>query len=217
MRSRRSSRDSSTAPEDGDDSEQQQLPTGLTDECRFATAQQFRKTTDGSVKKSPPLSPDQALWSPPVTGDNGLVSQGSKTSATATVTAPTRPSESPLSKMQMEDTRNSRRARMRSNWACSIKSLAVTLLSAFVLYSIVQSYRERQCDAKGCRMSHMSPVYLKAKDFDTEHTRFASKYNLYLYREHGVDEDYPVCSVLPEPHDHIDLGANNCAKMMCWA
>jgi hypothetical protein len=66
-------------------------------------------------------------------------------------------------------------------------------------------------------MSHMSPVYLKAKDFDTEHTRFASKYNLYLYREHGVDEDYPVCSVYPEPHDRIDLGTDNRAKMMRWA
>ena len=69
----------------------------------------------------------------------------------------------------------------------------VTLLSAFALWSIFVSFRDRQCDAKGCRMSRMSPIYLKAKDFDTEHTRFASKYNLYLYRENGVDEDYPVC------------------------
>ena len=35
----------------------------------------------------------------------------------------------------------------------------------------------------------MRPAYAKFSDFDTEHTRFASKYSLYLYREGGVDED----------------------------
>lgn len=33
----------------------------------------------------------------------------------------------------------------------------------------------------------MSPTFLRMVGFDTEHTRFASKYNLYLYREEGVD------------------------------
>lgn len=43
----------------------------------------------------------------------------------------------------------------------------------------------------------MLPTYIKLGGFDTEHTRFASKYNLYLYRERGVDdyseEDIGVC------------------------
>lgn len=34
----------------------------------------------------------------------------------------------------------------------------------------------------------MSPTYIKLSGFDTEHTRFATKYSLYLYREEGVDE-----------------------------
>ena len=36
------------------------------------------------------------------------------------------------------------------------------------------------------------PIYIKFSDFDTEHTRFASKYSLYLYREGGFDEDPEV-------------------------
>lgn len=39
------------------------------------------------------------------------------------------------------------------------------------------------------------PIYIKFSDFDTEHTRFASKYNLYLYREGGFDEDPKVKGV----------------------
>ena len=149
-------------------------------------------------KGSPaPISLDNGsgAWSPAGTGeeeDEAADIPVGPLSTTTTSTTETRSQGSPLNKEQMEDTRNYRRSRLRSNWACSLGTLAVTLLSAFVLWSIVQSYRERQCDAKGCHMSRMSPVYLKAKDFDTEHTRFASKYNLYLYREHGVDEDYPV-------------------------
>ncbi len=41
-------------------------------------------------------------------------------------------------------------------------------------------------------MSMMRPAFAKFSDFDTEHTRFASKYSLYLYREGGIDEDTMV-------------------------
>lgn len=41
-------------------------------------------------------------------------------------------------------------------------------------------------------MSYMRPYFAKYDDFDTEHTRFATKYSLYLYREGGVDEDIRV-------------------------
>jgi hypothetical protein len=34
----------------------------------------------------------------------------------------------------------------------------------------------------------MRPTYIKLVEFDSEHTRFASKYSLYLYRERGIDE-----------------------------
>lgn len=41
-------------------------------------------------------------------------------------------------------------------------------------------------------MSYMRAAFAKFDDFDTEHTRFATKYSLYLYREGGIDEDTRV-------------------------
>ncbi|KAM0325550.1 hypothetical protein ACHAQA_007537 [Verticillium albo-atrum] len=35
----------------------------------------------------------------------------------------------------------------------------------------------------------MRPSYVRLREFDTEHTRFASKYSLYLYREQGIDTE----------------------------
>jgi len=45
-------------------------------------------------------------------------------------------------------------------------------------------------------MSYMRPSFAKLKDFDTEHTRFASKYSVYLYREEMVDEDTKVYGLM---------------------
>lgn len=85
-----------------------------------------------------------------------------------------------------------RRPRMRSPWACSLSSLLMALLGAVLVLVTVQSFVSRQVDVKGCRMSYMRPGFAKFNDFDTEHTRFASKYSLYLYREGGIDEDTRV-------------------------
>lgn len=84
------------------------------------------------------------------------------------------------------------RARWRSPWSCSPLTLVSTAVSFLVLFIIVQSFLTRQLDPKGCSMSWMRAAYVKYSDFDTEHTRFASKYSLYLYREGGIDEDTRV-------------------------
>ncbi|KAF4982918.1 hypothetical protein FZEAL_1546 [Fusarium zealandicum] len=71
-------------------------------------------------------------------------------------------------------------------------SLVVLLTSALglaLLFGILRSLVTRQLDPKGCRMSYMRPSYVRYTDFDTEHTRFATKYSLYLYREQGVDQE----------------------------
>ncbi|KAG5929995.1 GPI inositol deacylase [Claviceps africana] len=47
-------------------------------------------------------------------------------------------------------------------------------------------------EAKGCRMSYMRPSYVHFTEFDTEHTRFATKYTLYLYREQGIDDEHKL-------------------------
>lgn len=94
---------------------------------------------------------------------------------------------------KMSDSRqNARRPRLRSPWSCSPLTLVTTLLGMLSLASILHSFVSRQLDTKGCRMSYMRPSFAKLSDFDTEHTRFASKYSVYLYREGMVDEDTKV-------------------------
>ncbi|KAF2870558.1 GPI inositol-deacylase-like protein [Massariosphaeria phaeospora] len=88
-----------------------------------------------------------------------------------------------------------RRGRLRNPWACSLATLVTTLLGFGLLFLMVQSFTSRQLDIKGCEMSYMRPAFAKFDDFDTEHTRFASKYSLYLYREGGIDDDIRVKGV----------------------
>lgn len=59
---------------------------------------------------------------------------------------------------------------------------------AFML-TVWRSFTTRQLDPKGGSMSYMASAFVRFPDFDTEHTPFATKYNLYLYREMGLDED----------------------------
>ncbi|EMC96434.1 hypothetical protein BAUCODRAFT_33785 [Baudoinia panamericana UAMH 10762] len=87
------------------------------------------------------------------------------------------------------------RARLRAPWACSLLTLAASACSILLLVVIVRSFLMLQLDPKGCAMSYMMPAFARFEDFDTEHTRFASKYSLYLYREGGVDEDTRVKGV----------------------
>jgi len=174
MRSRRSSRDSKALiTEESEDSES--LPVDEHGEGQLATANKLQSLGGEKGKVDSPSA--KVIWNPPPDRE--------PLDATTPLT---------LSKEKMEDTRNFRRPRLRSAWLCPLSTLGVTFLSALVLWTTIQSFRERQCDIKGCRMPQMSPVYIREKDFDTEHTRFASKYNLYLYREHNVDIEYPVCS-----------------------
>ncbi|KAI5785093.1 GPI inositol-deacylase [Peziza echinospora] len=89
---------------------------------------------------------------------------------------------------KMEDPRGYRRPKARSVWRCSLSTLGMALLTAVVLGSVVYSFRTRQCDRKGCEMSHMRPGYAPLVNFDGEHTRFATKYKTSLYREWEFDQ-----------------------------
>ncbi len=83
--------------------------------------------------------------------------------------------------------RPARQSQSKSPWSCSLLTVVTTGLAFFFLLSVVQSFLNRQVDPQGCVMSTMSPTYIKMSGFDTEHSRFATKYSLYLYREEGVD------------------------------
>lgn len=176
MRSRRSSRDlrPSITTEDGEDSES--LPVEGSEEFQFSSTLNIQDQAEETNH-----SPTKPPWIPP--RDRSRDQDREPLDATPTPT-----------KENMEDTRNYKSPRLRSAWLCSLPMLTVTLLSAFVLWSTIASFRSRQCDTIGCNVPRMSPVYIREKDFDTEHTRFASKYSLYLYREHNVDINYPVSS-----------------------
>ncbi|OJD18427.1 GPI inositol-deacylase [Emergomyces pasteurianus Ep9510] len=94
---------------------------------------------------------------------------------------------SPTTDNSMEGQRL-RRSRVQIPWSCSLLTLSLTFLSALAFFGIVHSYMTRQIDPQGCKTPRMMPTYIKLIGFDTEHTRFASKYGLYLYRERSVDE-----------------------------
>lgn len=105
------------------------------------------------------------------------------------------PSKGAIATDKMPESRqNARRARFRSPWSCSLLTLVTTTVASLCLITILHSFVSRQLDTKGCRMSYMRPSFAKLSDFDTEHTRFASKYSVYLYREGMVDEDTKVRS-----------------------
>jgi GPI inositol-deacylase len=89
----------------------------------------------------------------------------------------------------MQEGINRRRARWRNPWAFSLLTFLTTVTAAVMLGIMAHSFLHRQIDTKGCRMCYMRPAFKKYSDFDTEHTRFASKYSLYLYREGVIDED----------------------------
>src|SRR6266540_2867335 len=54
---------------------------------------------------------------------------------------------------------------------------------------IIHSFFYHQRDPKGCNVPSMNPLYIKQYNFDSEQTRFAGKYGLYLYRDTKHDND----------------------------
>ncbi|KAI4286093.1 MAG: hypothetical protein L6R38_000210 [Xanthoria sp. 2 TBL-2021] len=96
---------------------------------------------------------------------------------------------------KMLDARARRNLRIRSPWSCSLLTLTATLSALLFMFYILHSFATRQLDSKGCDMYYTSSMFYHFADFDTEHTRFASKYSLHLYREIGYDEDSKVKGV----------------------
>ncbi|KAF2760597.1 GPI inositol-deacylase [Pseudovirgaria hyperparasitica] len=77
----------------------------------------------------------------------------------------------------------------RNPWSSSFWTIGATLAALALLATIGYSFTTWQLDPKGCAMCYMRPSFVKYTGFDTEHTPFASKYSLYLYREGVIDED----------------------------
>ena len=90
---------------------------------------------------------------------------------------------------RMGQARNWRHWSPKSPWACSLPTIATAILAITLLLSIIHAFVTRQLDPKGCDMCWSRPIYVKFNNFDTEHTRFASKYSLYMLKEGDVDVD----------------------------
>lgn len=121
-------------------------------------------------------------------GHNGLPS------ATHNMSSPALPSSSLTAQSKEESYAKTAPKSRRNAWSIPILVLIASTLGMSLLYAILQSLVSRQPDPKGCRMSYMRPSYVSFTEFDTEHTRFATKYSLYMYREQGVDQDTKVRS-----------------------
>lgn len=132
--------------------------------------------------------PSNTIWKPGEPRNGSLSKTGSLKSTVITV-----PPVELTNVDKMPAQFHGRRSRFRSPWSNSFLTLAITALAILSVGLIVHSFTTRQLDANGCRMSYMRPAFAKLEDFDTEHTRFASKYSVYLYREVLVDEDTKVC------------------------
>jgi glycosylphosphatidylinositol deacylase len=154
-------------------------------------------------------APNGSSWrhgarpSSPIT--NGIRTTGINESRTASSLAPFTRSQTSISKdgsttISGAERPSSTQRHNRSIWSISLASSLVAALGMVLLFTIAKALVAGQIDAKGCRMSYMRPSYLRFSDFDTEHTRFASKYSLYLYRESGVDDPNQVCHALDYKH-----------------
>jgi len=148
-----------------------------------------RKSTDKTARSRRPSNTNWKLSESP--SRNGQVEKNRLVEPPVI----TLPSKEAIAADKMPESRqNVLRSRLRSPWSCSLLTLLTTILATLCLVAIIHSFLSQQLDTKGCRMSYMRPSFAKLSDFDTEHTRFASKYSVYLYREGMVDEDTKVCN-----------------------
>ncbi|KAJ5099350.1 hypothetical protein N7532_006351 [Penicillium argentinense] len=143
--------------------------------ARHGTSFDLRRDNGSST----PRSRNSSLWrtpsSHPATGS-------SHDSKNMPLGSPRLPMEAPS-----PEGRRARQARQRSPWSISILTAVTTFAAVALLIAIMRSFTERQVGGSGCGVPMMSPTFIRMLEFDTEHTRFASKYNLFLYREEGVD------------------------------
>lgn len=81
----------------------------------------------------------------------------------------------------------------------------LVLVSFASLAVILDSFTNHQRDVSGCQEIYMRPTYIRQTGFDSEMTRFAGKYALYLYREKDVDLSDQVTRIPTLCISHINM------------
>ncbi|KAE8150195.1 PGAP1-domain-containing protein [Aspergillus avenaceus] len=157
--------------------------------ARTGTSFDLRRDATGA---STPRSRNSSMWRTPSSSSTSLVPDGKSSPAIMPLTSQRLPMET-----LPDSSHRFRPSRLRSPWPCSILTAITTLFASVFLFFILRSFSLRHTGGDGCGIPVMSPTFIRMVGFDTEHTRFASKYNLYLYREGGVDS-----------YNHENLGLN---------
>jgi hypothetical protein len=74
----------------------------------------------------------------------------------------------------------------------SYPMIIIGVLTIILVGMIMDSFFNRQKDFKGCHVSRMYPWFIKHDNFDSEQSKFAGKYGLYLYRDRVYDSNDQV-------------------------
>ncbi|KAE8330127.1 GPI inositol-deacylase [Aspergillus sergii] len=158
--------------------------------ARTGTSIDLRRDATGA---STPRSRNSSMWRTP---PSSSITSNPPDCKSSSVMMPLASQRLPI-EASPDHQRRYRPSRLRSPWPCSILTAFTTLVASIFLFFILRSFALRQTGGDGCGVPVMSPTFIRMVGFDTEHTRFASKYNLYLYREGGVD-----------PYSQENLGLN---------
>ena len=111
----------------------------------------------------------------------------------------------------------------RSSWhgkpTSNLGLLSILLLSLGFLATAFLSFTSKDpAQASQCEMAWMSPSYLRLNNFNETHSRLASKYSLWFYREQGYDlsnkvrPDY-VPTILRAFRCDLDI---DCCNTIAW-
>ena len=174
---------------------------GEPNKARRSSLHPLDDTSFTSAKHDVRASPDAvdrrkldkiAAWNQSTSDDESKQRTGRKAAA---ATPKSLPSPTAANAFKMTEFTSWRLSRARGPWSCSLLTLIITAFAAITVFAITQAFLSRQLDPKGCDIPWTRPTYIEFKDFDTEHTRFATKYHLYMLRDGSYDEDTRVKGV----------------------
>ena len=165
----------SSSPPSSPDSTDDEPPLSSREKHLYYSAPHLR------IDQSPSLRPMSTT-----THNNSNNSTTSRTSSPTTTNTPSPPSSPTHSHHQQRHSSSIPKAYRITR--CSRYFIIFSILLSFIsIFVMLDSFQHHQRDVDGCQDSFMQPIYIRQTGFDSEMTRFASKYALYLYREKDVD------------------------------
>ena len=78
-------------------------------------------------------------------------------------------------------------AKLPATWSRAMLGILMLLTVAFVYATYLSFMLRDPINASQCQMAYMSPGYIRLEGLDRQHSKYAGKYSLWLYREQGWD------------------------------